>query len=113
MRPVLLKEVIEHLKVKKGQRYIDATIGGGGHARALLEKGAYVLGIDADQEAIDYVSKNLESRIQNSELTLVKGNFRDLEQIARLKNFRRLTEFYLTWEFLPIKSIRPSEDSVS
>ncbi len=85
--PVLLKEVLEHLQVKKGRKYIDATIGGGGHTAALLEKGAVVLGIDADQEAIDYVKKNLELKIQNSALTLVKGNFRELEKIARLQNF--------------------------
>jgi 16S rRNA (cytosine1402-N4)-methyltransferase len=85
--PVLLKEVLAHLQIREGKKYIDTTIGGGGHTQAILSLGGKVLGIDQDQDALDYVRKNLEFRIQNSELILEKGNFRDLEKIAHLKNF--------------------------
>jgi len=85
--PVLLKEVIGLLQVKRGKNYIDATIGGGGHTEAILSLGGKVLGIDIDQDALDYVQKNLELRIKNQELVLEKGNFRDLEKIAHSKNF--------------------------
>jgi 16S rRNA (cytosine1402-N4)-methyltransferase len=85
--PVLLKEVAGLLQVSPGKKYIDATIGGGGHAGVILSLGGKVLGIDADQDALDYVKGNLEFRIQNSELILKKGNFRDLEKIAHSKNF--------------------------
>jgi len=49
--PVLLDEVIRHLEPKPGGRFIDATLGAAGHARALLERTApdgAVLGIDQD-----------------------------------------------------------------
>ncbi|GIW69973.1 MAG: hypothetical protein KatS3mg101_0720 [Patescibacteria group bacterium] len=38
-KPVLLKEAVEHLKVNKGQKYIDATLGDGGHAIEILKMG--------------------------------------------------------------------------
>ncbi len=89
--PVLLKEVIDYLQVESGEKYIDATIGGGGHTKALLEKGAVVLGVDADQDALDYVTENQKSKIKNQKLILIKGNFRDLEKIAHLNNFEPIS----------------------
>ncbi len=38
--PVLTEEVIEHLAVQPGGRYVDCTTGAGGHARAILEASA-------------------------------------------------------------------------
>jgi len=49
--PVLLAEVLAAGRVRPGQRWIDGTFGRGGHSRALLEKGAVVLGLDQDSEA--------------------------------------------------------------
>ena len=85
--PVLLKEVVDLLQVKKGKQYIDATIGGGGHTGVILSLGGRVLGIDADQDAVDHVSEHLADEIEKRELLLKKGNFRDLREIARSKNF--------------------------
>ena len=51
--PVLSREVIENLSVQPGGRYIDCTLGAGGHAQAILEHsspGGQLLGIDADPE---------------------------------------------------------------
>jgi len=82
--PVLLQEVLDLLDVKKGKLYIDATLGGGGHSRGILEKGGRVLGIDVDQDALDYVRRFLqegENKIEN--ITLVRGNFRDIDAIAK------------------------------
>lgn len=50
-QPVLLAEVLAAAKVQPGQRWIDGTFGRGGHTRALLEKGAFVLGLDQDSAA--------------------------------------------------------------
>lgn len=90
-KSVLLKEVIDYLKVKKGEKYIDATLGGGGHSKAILEKGGRVLGIDLDQDALNYVSDRLNKEIKDKKLILSKGNFRDLDEIARLNNFEKVS----------------------
>ena len=89
--PVLLKEVINLLQVKTGKKYIDATLGGAGHAESILNHGGMVLGIDVDEEALEYVRKNLELRVKNSELILAKGNFRNLEKIAESNNFNKVS----------------------
>ena len=49
--PVLLQVVIESLQPLPGDKFIDATVGGGGHALAILEKiqpGGKLLGIERD-----------------------------------------------------------------
>ena len=51
--PVLLREVLEHLAVTQGGRYIDGTFGAGGYTRAILERGGNVLAIDRDRSAIE------------------------------------------------------------
>ncbi len=82
--PVLLSEVIENLNIGKDKKYIDATLGGGGHTEQILKLGGEVLAIDVDQEAIDYV----QEKVKNWErLTLARGNFRDIDKIAHSKNF--------------------------
>jgi 16S rRNA (cytosine1402-N4)-methyltransferase len=55
-RPVLLKETLEALMVRRSGRYIDANLGGGGHTEAILTASSpdgVVLGIDADAQAIE------------------------------------------------------------
>lgn len=89
-KSVLLNEATQALNVTKGRKYIDATLGGGGHTEAILNSGGIVLGLDADQEAIDFVRKNHELRIKNHELTLVSGNFRNIDTVAREHRFEEV-----------------------
>ncbi len=89
--PVLLKEVIELLRVESGKKYIDATIGGAGHTKVLLEKETKVLGIDADDEALAYVQDKLKTELAEGKLTLAKGNFRNLGEIAHLNSFAKVS----------------------
>ncbi len=52
--PVLLREVVEHLRIREGGVYIDCTYGRGGHSRAILERlgrAGRLLTIDRDREA--------------------------------------------------------------
>jgi len=85
--PALLKESVNGLNVRPDGKYIDATIGGTGHAVEIINRGGKVLGIDQDQDSIEYVKKNQESRIKNQELTLVRGNFSNIAKIARAEGF--------------------------
>lgn len=60
--PVLLNEVIEGLDLKPNQNCIDATLGGGGHAEAILEKtkpDGKLIGIDWDAKAIEITKERL------------------------------------------------------
>ncbi|HEY9287010.1 MAG TPA: 16S rRNA (cytosine(1402)-N(4))-methyltransferase RsmH [Candidatus Dormibacteraeota bacterium] len=55
-RPVLLQDVITSLQPQPGQAFIDATLGGGGYAHALLERlrpGGLLLGLDRDATALE------------------------------------------------------------
>jgi 16S rRNA (cytosine1402-N4)-methyltransferase len=81
--PVLLEEAIEALKVQPGGRYIDGTIGPGGHAAAILERsapGGQLLGIDADPQAIKMARSRLEA--YGDSVLLVNQNFANLRSIC-------------------------------
>jgi 16S rRNA (cytosine1402-N4)-methyltransferase len=75
--PVLLGEVLAAAKVRPGQRWIDGTFGRGGHSRALLEKGAQVLGLDQDSEAAE-AARALEARWPEN-FRWKQRNFRELK----------------------------------
>lgn len=85
--PVLLQEVVAVLAPRPDGCYIDGTVGGGGHALALLEASSpsgRLLGIDADPAALvatrlRFVTAGLDSQ----RFTLHHAAFRDLGQIAR------------------------------
>jgi 16S rRNA (cytosine1402-N4)-methyltransferase len=94
--PVLLKETIEFLKVKKGQKYIDATLGGGGHTEKILERSGIVLGIDCDLDAVKFCAKKFGLKLkrekdllfgQDPRLTLVWQNFVNLNEVAHQFDF--------------------------
>lgn len=80
--PVLLKEVVDFLQVKPGGIYVDGTVGGGGHAEAILEKmeglGAYVA-IDRDLTAIERARERLKKF--GSRVVFVQGVFSEIPQI--------------------------------
>jgi 16S rRNA (cytosine1402-N4)-methyltransferase len=81
--PVLYQEVLAGLRVKPGGRYIDGTVGGGGHARGILVASApdgELLGIDADPMAVALAGEQLAEF--GKRVILVQGNFADLEEIA-------------------------------
>jgi 16S rRNA (cytosine1402-N4)-methyltransferase len=86
--PVLLHEVIEALQVQPGKRYVDCTLGLGGHASSILEKcspNGRLLGIDADPEAIRLSTMKL---VHYSDSTiLVNDNFVNIEKICRENDF--------------------------
>ena len=86
-QPVMVQEVLAALAVKPGGKYIDCTLGGAGHAIAILEAkhGVQLLGIDADPVAIKTSIDRLTPFPQAA--LVVHGNFSDLEQIAQSHEF--------------------------
>jgi 16S rRNA (cytosine1402-N4)-methyltransferase len=75
----MLDEVIGFLDPKPNNIYVDATLGTGGHAEALLTRGARVIGVDLDPYAIE-VSKTRLARF-GKQISYVHGNFKDLDRI--------------------------------
>jgi 16S rRNA (cytosine1402-N4)-methyltransferase len=87
--PVLLEEALQTLAPRSGGRYIDATLGGGGHAEAILEASApegRLLGLDADPRAIARVQQRL-ARF-GPRAILVQANFRNIAAVARAQHFQ-------------------------
>src|SRR5205809_1917520 len=83
--PVLLEEVLKFLQPRAGGHYVDGTLGGGGHAEAILEQsapGGKVLGIDSDAQALARVERRLDRAVEDGRLVLVHGNFAELARIV-------------------------------
>lgn len=59
--PVLVEEVMQLLQPERGGLFLDGTLGGGGHAEALLRRGpqAHLIGIDRDPEALAEAGRRL------------------------------------------------------
>lgn len=96
--PVMTTEVMNLLVPKPGENFVDATLGGGGYSRQILEKilpDGKLLSIDLDEDAI----KNFQFLISNFQtnpklknhneknIVLHKGNFRDLDKIIKHHEF--------------------------
>ena len=86
--PVLLAEVLAQLDPHEGGRYLDGTVGAGGHAAAVLERSGArgkLLGIDRDPEALAAAGKEL-TRF-GDRAVLVRANFAHLHDVARAHDF--------------------------
>lgn len=79
--PVLLAEVLRFLEPKPGKTIVDATVGTGGHAEALLAQGARVIGIDQDPQSLGLAADRL--RAFGDMFQPVRGNFRRLQALLR------------------------------
>ena len=85
-QPVLVTETLAALNVQPGGRYIDCTVGSGGHAAAILETsapGGQLLGIEADPDAL----KVAQVRLQGKAAILVNDNFANLKAICQKYGF--------------------------
>ncbi|HEX8280901.1 MAG TPA: 16S rRNA (cytosine(1402)-N(4))-methyltransferase RsmH, partial [Chthoniobacterales bacterium] len=74
-QPVLAAEMIELLAPRAGALVLDGTCGGGGHSELILQKGADVLGLDQDPDAIRHASERLGPF--GGRVTLRQANFRE------------------------------------
>ncbi len=82
--PVLQKEIISFLNPRPNKNFIDATFGGGGHSKIILEKNkpyGKVLAIEIDPDL--FQKKN----IQNERLILVNDSYANIEDILRENSF--------------------------
>jgi len=87
-KPVLLNEAVEALQTQPGKRYVDCTLGSGGHAAAILARilpDGQLLGIDADPDAIEIARNRLVNYTEST--IIINDNFINLEAICRENNF--------------------------
>ncbi|WP_022799858.1 16S rRNA (cytosine(1402)-N(4))-methyltransferase RsmH [Deinococcus ficus] len=70
---VLAQEVLDALQPAPGKVIVDGTLGGAGHTRLLLDRGARVIGIDQDPYAL-----NRAREADLPGLTTLEGNYRDM-----------------------------------
>ncbi|OGO36942.1 MAG: 16S rRNA (cytosine(1402)-N(4))-methyltransferase, partial [Chloroflexi bacterium RBG_16_56_8] len=86
--PVLFQSVIEFLAPQPGGRYIDGTLGAGGHVAGILDASAptgRVLGLDADPQALAVAATNLVR--YGKRVTMQHSNFANLKQVAAEQGF--------------------------
>lgn len=83
--PVMLHESVEALSIKPGGVYVDATFGGGGHSRAILERlgNGKLIGFDQDDDAAANVP-------QDPRFLFVANNFRYLKNFLRYYGFEKV-----------------------
>ena len=84
--PALLRESIDGLAIKPGGTYVDATFGGGGHSRAILEclgPEGRLVGMDQDMDA-------WQNRLNDARFTFAHGNFAFLKNYLRYYGIQRV-----------------------
>lgn len=85
---VMTTEVLELLRPRAGGRYIDGTLGGAGHAAAILqasEPDGRLLGLDADADALERARQRLAPFGERA--VLVQSSFRLLQRVAEAYGF--------------------------
>lgn len=81
---VLLEETIEQLHIKADGIYLDGTLGGGGHAEAVLQRlaeGGHLFGVDQDEAAVQAASERLKP--YGTKVTILRENYRNAVAVLR------------------------------
>jgi 16S rRNA (cytosine1402-N4)-methyltransferase len=84
---VLLDEVVKGLDPRPGMVFVDGTLGGGGHTRALLEhvgENGLVIALDRDPNVIDHC----QQQFQGMRIRLAQANFCDLSEVLEQLNIK-------------------------
>lgn len=80
---VMTVEVVRELHVKKLAKYIDATLGNGGHTEEILKLGGLVIAIEMDLEMIKIAENRLNEEIIAQKAKIIHGNFTEIDSIAK------------------------------
>lgn len=81
--PVLLDEVTSFLEAGPEKIFIDATLGGGSHTKALIDKGASVIGFDQDPDSALEVRSRGD--VDHERLTIIESNFEHLKREMKVR----------------------------
>lgn len=86
--PVMVREILEALHIKKGFKYIDATLGTGGHSLEILKLGGQILGIEKDPSILEIAKERLKAYPTPK---LVLGDFVNIDRIAKEFGFDKVS----------------------
>jgi 16S rRNA (cytosine1402-N4)-methyltransferase len=89
--PVMVNEVIHYLNVRPGKKYVDCTMGGAGHSKAILDKmmsEGFLVGIDQDKAAIENAKKVLSSYAPT--IAIVHDNFANIKFVLSQLNIHKV-----------------------
>lgn len=87
----MVNEILGYLNLKPGKIIVDATIGTGGHSKAILERimpAGRLIGIDRDEESLSVCRKRLID--YKDSCGFVHGNFMDIDVILRDLNIEKI-----------------------
>ncbi len=90
-QPVMEKEVLHYLNCSKGGVFVDATLGDGGHAAAILEnmsENSLLIGIDWDEEALARAQKRLKEYEKST--ILVHSSYTNIKQVLEEKGYPKV-----------------------
>ncbi|MDO8786110.1 MAG: 16S rRNA (cytosine(1402)-N(4))-methyltransferase RsmH [Syntrophales bacterium] len=90
-KPVMVREVFESLRCRRGAIYFDGTLGGGGHAHEILKKTSpdgILIGVDIDGDALLESEKRL--KVFGNRKILIKANYADIGKILTDLNISKV-----------------------
>ena len=90
-KSVLVNEILQYLNPQPGQIYLDATFGGGGHTKAILDRepNCRVIAVDWDTKALEYGQSLLE-QYGSERLEFLWGNFASIYMILKKHKISRV-----------------------
>jgi 16S rRNA (cytosine1402-N4)-methyltransferase len=90
--PVLADEVVKFLQPENKKIYVDATIGCGGHTKKIFSvaPNCIIIGIDYDQQAIEYCRQHLYQFLVQKNLIVFKDNFVNIKEILKKINIEKV-----------------------
>jgi 16S rRNA (cytosine1402-N4)-methyltransferase len=94
--PVLLNETLHWLNPRRGGVYVDATVGSGGHAEAILERiipGGRLIGIDRDEVAVEAAAARL-ARFGEA-VVIVRDNYAAIKEVLGTLGLARVDGVFL------------------
>ena len=86
-KPVMLQACVEGLNIKPGGIYVDATFGGGGHAKSIIENldNGRLIAFDQDADA-----KVNADKIDDRSFTFIEANFRFIKRFLKLQGISKI-----------------------
>src|SRR5690348_2441813 len=95
-KTVLLQESIDGLDIKKGDVFVDGTLGGGGHSEEVAKRfgdAVVMIGIDLDPEALSRTKERLSKF--NLKINYAQDSFRNIDKVLQNLSISKVDKILL------------------